>query len=134
MREDNDSRARLSLILAYLQSSKLFADVIGHYIHRSGKKQKDLAKELSVDTSAITHWRKGRRIPQDSTFIFKLSTVLSLEADERQRLLLAWYITRGFKDLIPYVETAIKEGDETTQIVESIVEYLHNSLQTIQDV
>lgn len=133
MSDCNESKNRLKLILAYLQSNKLFADVIDYFIERSGKKQKTLATELNVDTSAITHWRKGRRIPQDSMFIFRIATVLSLSPQERQKLLIAWHTTRSFKGLIPYVETAIDEGDEPAQIVEALVEYLQNAFNTVDE-
>ena len=127
-----DAIYRLKMILAYLRACSLFSDTLDLYIRKSGIVQKELAKELFVDPAAIIHWRKNRRIPKDSDTIFKLSRALSLSPKEKQTLLLAWSINRGFNGLIPYVAVAIEEGDETDMIIESVVYYLQSAFETLE--
>ena len=50
-----------------------------------------------------------------------------LTSRQRQYLLFSWFIQKDYIDLAPYIETAIREGDDLNDIKEEVEAYLEEN-------
>ncbi len=104
---------KLYLILQHLKSMQLFAEILNFYMNKQNVSQTALAKALNVDPSTVAHWRKNRRLPENAGIVFLIAKALMLTSRQRQYLLFSWFIQKDHIDLAPYIETAIREGDDS---------------------
>lgn len=107
---DDDKLYTAKILLVYLQSTQIFPDCLNFYIEKSKLSQQDLARKINFDTSALSHWRKGRRIPDNSAIIFALANAMSLQDDGHARLLKSWCIQKQMLSLVDYVKSVIQSG------------------------
>lgn len=124
---------KLKTILAYLHACFLFPDTFNFYIDKYQLAQKKLANALHVDPSTISHWRKGRRLPQDSATIYQIAKAMGIHPSERQSLFLAWTVHRTLNDMIPYVDQMINDETLNHADLESIQKRLNAVLMVLDD-
>lgn len=114
-------------LLEKLKCYALFAELFDYYLGKQDLLQAHLAEQLFVEPATVSHWRKNRRIPENLGILHRVNLALKLSTQEQENLVVAWYMTRTVRDLVPYLEEALRTGqvDEALQIVQHI---LGNSL------
>jgi len=54
---------------------------LGKILKKRGIKQKYIAKKLGISETTMSHWVRGKHIPQP-TYIFKLTLLLNVSIEE----------------------------------------------------
>jgi transcriptional regulator with XRE-family HTH domain len=88
-----------------------FSDRLSHDIELLGISKKELASELGVHPSAISHWLNGSRLPSATT-LYALTKVLELDGADRSSLIALWHLSLLADSLLEYLESALKDKDE----------------------
>jgi len=98
--------------ISQLKQYALFAEMLEHYLCRQQILAVQLAERLHVEAATISNWRKNKRLPDNLGLIHQMSVALALSPSEQENLVVAWCNTRMVRDLVPYVEEAMRVGDE----------------------
>lgn len=123
----------LMLILAHIEAAHVFCDVFTLQLGRSGVLPIDLARELFVDASTVSHWRKAKRIPQDAAMVYRISKVLGSTPHATQRLYVAWSVQKQMSDLATFIKEIIHDGACTDEIVEQVKGHLSSLRDALND-
>ena len=94
-----------------LRHYALFAEMLDYYLNKQGILPAHLAAQIFVEPAAISQWRKNKRLPESLALIHKIACALALSPPEHENLAVAWCNTRQVRDLIPYLEEALRSGD-----------------------
>lgn len=110
-------------LLERLKCYALFAELFDFYLGKQNLLQSHLAERIFVEPATISHWRKNRRIPENLGILHQVNLALNLSVQEQENLVVAWYTTRTIRDLIPYLEEALRIGqvDAAFQIAQHIL-------------
>jgi transcriptional regulator with XRE-family HTH domain len=129
----NDARRTLKLISIVLSHSSIFADVLNLYLSKSNVSPSALAHYISVDPSAVAHWRKGRRLPTDAGVIFAIAKALDLKPNQRKQVILAWQVQKTLLNLVPYIEEALRiaDDDDMEPVLSEVEQMLDGAKHTL---
>lgn len=106
-----DTNPQVQLFLAQLKSYALFAEVLKFYLRKQELLPTHLAERLFVEPATVSNWRKNKRLPDNLALIHQMAVALDLLPPEQENLVVAWCTTRLVRDLIPFLEEAIRNGD-----------------------
>lgn len=98
-------------LLEKLRCYALFAELFDYYLAKQELLQSHLAERIFVEPATISHWRKNRRMPENLGILHRVNLALNLSPPEQENLVVAWCNTKMVRDLIPYIEEAIRAGD-----------------------
>ena len=115
---------RLKSIWAYLRSASVFEDMLNLQIQKAGLLPADLARSLFVDASTVSYWRRGRRIPQDASVVFKIAKALDLTPISTRHLYVAWSVQKQLSDLALFVEAIFNDEACTEEMIQVVVDHL----------
>lgn len=87
----------------------VFLSVLNRYLPPVGRqRQKKLAAGLGIVTSALSHYRAGRRIPPLDT-VRAIARELGLSLDEEDELISAWFFDHDIYSLRSYFDSIIRD-------------------------
>lgn len=124
LRTSHPSQEAVTLQNLTLEAKSQFSNALCEQMLRTGIRQVDLAQRIHVDPSTITHWRKQRRIPQDSATVYLVAKALDLNSGEQTELLNAWLASKHVHELEPYIEFARQDGQSVDAVVSRLVDRL----------
>jgi len=106
-----------------LKTYALFAEMLEYYLCRQQLLAAQLAERLHVEAATVSNWRKNKRLPDNLGLIHQMSVALALSLPEKENLVVAWCNSRMVRDLIPYLQEAMRVGDEdhALQVAKSIL-------------
>lgn len=109
--------------ITQLKTYALFAEMLEYYLCRQQLLAAQLAERLHVEAATVSNWRKNKRLPDNLGLIHQMSVALALSLPEKENLVVAWCNSRMVRDLIPYLQEAMRVGDEdhALQVAKSIL-------------
>lgn len=130
-----NTHVKLNKLKEFFENTSLFGDELRRLCKKRDISQETLAYQLNFDSTAISHWMRGNRLPAPECVV-RAGIILKLSESEAHALFFTYFHTCNFHRYAAMLNEAasLNQDDMTKIIFELIIAELKNYSELLQSI